>query len=96
MVNTMNSTGRSARSQCFRNSFDGAAIDVAVVPSVAQQKSCRFVSAGLVCSVPQGAFGPFGQQLCVGTASPQANAGTPAASKLSNKIGKATMRRNIS
>jgi hypothetical protein len=71
------------------------AVVVVTVPPAAQQKSSRFASVVLDCSDPQGEFGPFGQQSCVGMTSPQANAGTPAASRLISKIDSAMMWRNI-
>jgi hypothetical protein len=71
------------------------AVVVVTVPPAAQQKSSRFASVVLDCSDPQGEFGPFGQQSRVGMTSPQASAGTPAASRLVSKIDRAMMWRNI-
>ena len=93
----MRSAGRSARSQAFRISLDEVAIAVVVVtvPPAAQQESSRFASMVLDCLDPQGEFGPFGQQSRVGMTSPQAGAGTPAASRLISKIARAMMWRKI-
>src|ERR1700720_3968982 len=93
----MRSVGGSARCQALRNSLDEVAIAVVAVaaPPAAQQKPSRFASVILGCSDPQGEFGPFGQQSRAGMTSPQASAGTPAASRLSSKIDRAMTWRNI-